>query len=149
MGLLEDAFEALEHAKKEYEEYLRTREPMKLRNACEKGWLAVVLATDYLITCAGVEKPHGRAERSELLEELEERVEEVKRLGMSDRMWARAQRLHAEGFYEGWMNDKSLERELKRVEAYLNDAKNLARTVSSKKEELKQALMEVKKRFEK
>ena len=91
MVLLDDAFKALEHAKREYEEYLRTRDYMRLRNACEKGWLAVVLVTDHLITCAGVERAHGRAERAELLEELEERVDEVKRLGISDRMWARSQ----------------------------------------------------------
>ncbi|RJX15216.1 hypothetical protein CW703_07180 [Candidatus Bathyarchaeota archaeon] len=148
MTLLEDAFKALEYARGEYKEYLKTRDPVKLRNICEKGWLAVALATDYLITCAGVEKPHRRIERNELLEELEERVEEVKKLGMSDRIWARSQRLHSEGFYEGWISDKSLERELKRVEDYLNDVKNLAEIVSLKKEELKPALTEVKKRFE-
>ena len=82
---------ALELALEELEKYRRDREVLRLRNACEKGWLAVVLVTDHLITCAGVERAHGRAERAELLEELEERVDEVKRLGISDRMWARSQ----------------------------------------------------------
>ncbi|HEX59128.1 MAG TPA: hypothetical protein ENF26_03140 [Methanomicrobia archaeon] len=49
------AYKALEQAKKEFDEYIREREPMKLRDACEKACLSVVSATDYLLVCGCVQ----------------------------------------------------------------------------------------------
>ena len=45
MKQLEGAWRALKLAFEELERYRRDREPLRLRNACEKGWLAIVLAT--------------------------------------------------------------------------------------------------------
>lgn len=44
-----DFREALELARKELEEFRKDRELLRLRNACEKEWLATVLATDELL----------------------------------------------------------------------------------------------------
>jgi len=147
MSALAEAWRALGEARREYERYLETGGPMKLRDACEKGWLAVVLATNHLLTCAGAEKPHGRVERNELLEELERRVAEVRELGLADRMWARSARLHAEGYYEGWISKESLEVELKKVEKYLEDVEKLADVVSKRREELKPMLRRIQEEY--
>jgi len=120
---------------------------MKLRDACEKGWLTIVLATDYLLTCAGAEKTKGRVERNELIEALEKHVPEVRELGLADRMWARATRLHAEGFYEGLMGKESLETELEKVQRYTEDVEKVVEIVSSRREDLKEILNKVQERF--
>jgi len=147
VSLLEDAFKALESAREEFEEHLKTGDPMKLRDACEKGWLTIVLATDYLLTWAGAEKPGGRAERNELMEALEKHVPEVRELGLADRMSARSARLHAEGFYEGWISKESLEIQLNKVERYVEDVEKVAEIVSSRREDLKEILNKVQGRF--
>ncbi len=147
MSLLEDARRALKASREEYEKYLETGDPIKLRNCCEKGWLATVLVTDYLLTCAGVEKPRGRVERNELMEALEKYVPEVRELGLADRMWARAIRLHAEGFYEGWISNESLKIELDKVRRYLEDVEKVMAIVSSRREDLKHILSKIQEKF--
>jgi len=122
---------------------------MKLRDACDKGWLSMVLATDHLLTCAGAEKPRGRVERNELLEELEKHVAKVRELGLTDRMWARATRLHAEGYYEGWISEESLEIEIGKVERYLKDAEKLTNVLSQKRRELEPILKKVQEKWKK
>ena len=144
MPLLEDALKALKSARREYEEYIKTRDPMKFRDACEKGWLSVVLATDYLITCVGIDKPRGRGERNELLEALEKHVDEIRKVGLPDRMWARSTRLHA---CEGWISDESLKIELEKVEKYLKDMEKVAEVISSRSEELKPILKKIQEKF--
>jgi len=147
MSLFKEAREALEEAREIYGEYLKTEKTMKLRDASEKGWLAMVLATGHLLTCAGAEKPRGRAERNELLEELEDHAAEVKELGLGNRMWARSDRLHALGFYESMISPKSLERELDEVERYLKDVEKLTEVVSKRRKELEPRLREVQKKW--
>jgi hypothetical protein len=147
MSLLEAAWEALREAEEEYKRYLKTEKPMRLRNACEKGWLAMVLATNHLLICAGAEKPQGRMERNKLLEELEKRVAEVKELGLTDRMWARASRLHAEGYYEGWIDKESLKMELEKVKRYLRDVERLTETISQRRDELKPILRKIQEKW--
>ena len=147
VSLLEEAWKALKEAEQEYRTYLETEESMKLRNACEKGWLSVVLATDYLLTLAGAEKPRGRIERNELLEELERHAPELERLGLTDRMWARATRLHSEGYYEGWISKESLRVELGEVKRYLRDVGKLAEAISRRRGKLEPLLREVQKKW--
>jgi len=149
MSLLEEAWKALKEAKEEYRRFLETGENMKLRDSCDKGWLSIVLATEHLLECAGAKKPHGRVERNELLEHLEKHVTEVKELGLADRMWARATRLHAEGYYEGWIGRESLEMELNKVERYLRDVEKLENVVSQRHEELETILRKAQEKWEK
>jgi hypothetical protein len=70
-SLLEEARKALALAFEELREFHKDKEPLRLRDACEKGWLAVVLATDALLVELGFEKPKSYAERRALLRELE------------------------------------------------------------------------------
>lgn len=148
-ALLEEAWRALKASSEECEKYLEKKDSMKLRDACDKGWLSMVLATDHLLTCAGAEKPRGRVERNELLEELEKHVAKVRELGLTDRMWARATRLHAEGYYEGWISEESLEIEIGKVERYLKDAEKLTNVLSQKRRELEPILKKVQEKWKK
>ena len=68
---LEEAKRALELANRELEEFRRGRDSLRLRDACEKGWLAVLLATDALLAKLG--KPESYSERRTLLRELEKK----------------------------------------------------------------------------
>jgi len=54
-SLLEEARKALALAFEELREFHKDKEPLRLRDACEKGWLAVVLATDALLVELGLE----------------------------------------------------------------------------------------------
>ena len=62
---LREARKILELAFEELERYRRDREVLRLRDACEKGWLAVVLATDTLLVSLGFRKPESYSERGE------------------------------------------------------------------------------------
>ena len=66
MSLLEGARKALDEAERELQRYLETKERVVLRNACEKGWMATFLATDYLLMAYGFEKPKSGDERGGL-----------------------------------------------------------------------------------
>jgi len=46
---LGEARKALRLAREELGKYRKDREALRLRDACEKGWLAVTLATDALL----------------------------------------------------------------------------------------------------
>lgn len=150
--LISDAYKALEQAKKEFDEYIREKEPMKLRDACEKAWLSVVLATDYLLVRVSAYKPRGRAERKKLLETLEKNVEEVKKLGLADRMFARSERLHSDGFYEGSMDEESFRTEIEKVERYLSDVQKVAEDISMSpklSDQLLKSFREIARRYRK
>jgi len=150
--LISYAYKALEQAKKEFDEYIRERDPMKLRDACEKAWLSVVLATDYLLVRVGAYKPRGRAERKKLLETLEKNVEEVKKLGLADRMFARSERLHSDGFYEGSMDEESFRTEIEKVERYLSDVQKVAEDISMSpklSDQLLKSFREIARRYRK
>ena len=87
-GPIEDARRALEHA---YEELRRHRvdlDPLRLRNACEKGWLSMLMVTDKLLAKYGYERPEGYSERRKMLEELEAKDLDIAELGFRDRFGA-------------------------------------------------------------
>jgi hypothetical protein len=81
---LEEAKRALELANRELEEFRRERDSLRLRDACEKGWLAVLLVTDALLVELG--KPESYSERRTLLRELEKKM--PKAMGLRDRLGA-------------------------------------------------------------
>jgi hypothetical protein len=123
--VLEEAWRVLELAYEELERFSTGREPLRLRNACEKGWLAVILATDELLARYGYEKPGGYRERRELLRKLEESAEDVARLGLRDRFGARGYYLHILGYHEGSLSESEIIVELEKVARYLKDVEEL------------------------
>ncbi len=122
---LEEAKRALELALKELEEYRMDRETLRLRDACEKGWLAALLATDVLLAKHGLKKPESYAERRTLLRELEKKVPEAAELGLRDRFGARGYYLHILGYHEGSLRDEEVAEELEKVKRYIEDVEKL------------------------
>lgn len=128
MSLLEGARKALDEAERELQRYLETKERVVLRNACEKGWMATFLATDYLLMAYGFEKPKSGDERRRGLVELEKKVPEAKKLGLRDRFGSRAYHLHSVGFYEGWLEIEELKLEIEKVREYLEIMEKLSKS---------------------
>jgi hypothetical protein len=124
-GRLEDARKALDLALMGLEEYRKGREVLRLRDACEKGWLAALLATDALLAELGFGKPGSYAERRALLRELESRVPEAAELGLRDRFGARGYYLHILGYHEGSLREDEVAEELEKVRKYIEDVEKL------------------------
>lgn len=124
-GRLEDARKALDLALMELEECRKGREVLRLRDACEKGWLAALLATDALLAELGFGKPGSYAERRALLRELESRVPEAAELGLRDRFGARGYYLHILGYHEGSLREDEVAEELEKVRKYIEDVEKL------------------------
>lgn len=124
-GRLEDARKALDLALMELEEYRKGREVLRLRDACEKGWLAALLATEALLAELGFGKPGSYAERRALLRELESRVPEAAELGLRDRFGARGYYLHILGYHEGSLREDEVAEELEKVRMYIEDVEKL------------------------
>jgi hypothetical protein len=122
---LEDARKALDLALMELEECRKGREVLRLRDACEKGWLAALLATDALLAELGFGKPGSYAERRALLRELESRVPEAAELGLRDRFGARGYYLHILGYREGSLREDEVAEELEKVRKYIEDVEKL------------------------
>jgi hypothetical protein len=120
-SLLEEARKALALAFEELREFHKDKEPLRLRDACEKGWLAVVLATDALLVELGFEKPKSYAERRALLRELEKKLPKVVGLGLRDRFGARGYYLHILGYHEGLLIEEEIVEELEKVKKYVED----------------------------
>ncbi|ABL78840.1 PaREP1 family protein [Thermofilum pendens] len=128
---LTKAWKAVELARREVDEYRKDREPLRLRNACEKGWLAVVLATDALLVALGYGKPESYRERRELLGKLEREKPEIARLGLRDRFGARGYYLHVQGYHEGALGADEVAEELEKVERYVGDVERIVESERS------------------
>lgn len=127
---LEEAKRALELANRELEEFRRERDSLRLRDACEKGWLAVLLVTDALLVELG--KPESYSERRTLLRELEKKM--PKAMGLRDRLGARGYYLHILGYHEGSLREDEVAEELEKARKYVEDVKNLLKEQKSVKE---------------
>ncbi|KPV62772.1 MAG: Archaeal PaREP1/PaREP8 family protein [Candidatus Bathyarchaeota archaeon BA1] len=112
------AVEELERASKE-------GKPMLLRDSCEKGWLAVVEATNILLLKKGLGPAESHRDRREKLWKLEAEDATLRALGIHDRVNARAFNLHMQGFYEGALDEESIKRELEKVRKYIDDVRKL------------------------
>jgi hypothetical protein len=123
--VLEGAKRALKLARRELGEFRRDREALRLRDACEKGWLAVLMATDALLAEFGLGKPESYAERRMLLKKLEVRVTKAVELGLRNRLGARGYYLHILGYHEGSLVEEEVEEELNKVEEYLEYVEEL------------------------
>jgi len=122
---IEEAWRALAYAREEFERFKENRDPLLLRDACEKAWLAVLLATDLLLVRSGVGKPSSYAERKAMLRRLVAGRAELAELGLDDKFYARAYKLHVLGFHEGALDPEDLEEELRKAEGYLRLVESL------------------------
>lgn len=128
-SFIKEAKKALSLAFKEVEEFRRDKELLRLRDACEKGWLAVVLATDALLTELGFKKPESYTERRAFLKELEKKFPRITELGLRDRFGARGYYLHILGYREGALSEEEVVEELEKAKKYVEDVESILREV--------------------
>jgi len=117
-GILAKAFQELG-------EGIKKGDSLKVRNSCDKGWLAAVTAIDALLIRHGYEEAKTHVDRRRKLRELGDKLTEVSEMGLYDRIEARRSVLHNDGFYGGILTPEEAEEELKKVERLIEDVRNL------------------------
>jgi len=117
-GILAKAFQELA-------EGVKKGDPLKVRDSCEKGWLATVTAVDALLIKHGYEEAKTHVDRRRKLKELADKIMEISRVGLYDRIEARRSVLHNDGFYGGILTPKETAEELKKVERLIEDVESL------------------------
>lgn len=111
---LDEAFKALAYAREECKDFEVKRDPLLLRDAGEKAWLAVIIATDILLLTSGMGKPSSYKERKNMLRALVAKKPMLAKPGIDDKFYARAYKLHILGFHEGILDPEDVEEELKK-----------------------------------
>jgi hypothetical protein len=127
---LEEAKNALKLANEELKSF--RGEALRLRDACEKGWLAVLLATDALLAELGFRKPESYAERRILLRELERKMPKAAEISLRDRLGARGYYLHILGYHEGSLREEEAAEELEKAGKYVEDVEKLLKEAKQK-----------------
>jgi hypothetical protein len=120
---LQNAFGFFMRGSKEIDEGHKLNDQLKIRDATEKLWNAIINATNTLILKELDVVPASYWERRKLLEKLEDLLPEVEKLDLRDRYGARERYLHEMTFYDGIIDPEMLRREVDRVKKYLDDVK--------------------------
>jgi len=102
-------------------------DPVRVRDAAEKGWNAVVQATEALIYALAGVRPMSHYERRVALMDLERRRDDVRDLGLRDRYMSRYKILHGEAFYEGIIDPEEIILEFERVKEYIEAIEKLVK----------------------
>lgn len=122
---LEDATRFLEEAEREFREGLRRGDLLRVRDAAEKAWNAVVQASNALLLKLMGKTPSSYWERRKMLRELERVKPELAGMGFRDRYGARERHLHEMVYYEGVVDPEDIEYELKKARDYVEDVKRV------------------------
>ena len=125
LSKLHEAREILAKAFQELAEGVKKGDPLKVRDSCEKGWLATVTAVDALLIKHGYEEAKTHIDRRRKLKELADKLMEISRAGLYDRIEARRSVLHNDGFYSGILTPKETEEELNKVKRLIKDVESL------------------------
>jgi hypothetical protein len=123
--MLKEAWETLKKAWQELESYRSTKDHMILRDAAEKGWLAVDKAVEALLKTYGVEAKTYKEKRDHLL-----------KLGfdlLRERFAAREKFLHIDCFYDGLCDEEFVLRELDKIEKMLREIENMIEEIERNK----------------
>ena len=122
---MDDSIRFVEEALKEFKVGVENNDAIRIRDAAEKAWNAVVQATNALILYYLGKTPSSHWERRRLLRELERVKPEVESLGLRDRYSARERNLHELVFYEGVIDVNDVEFELEKTRRYVEDVRKL------------------------
>jgi len=122
---MDDSIRFVEEALKEFKVGVENNDTIRIRDAAEKAWNAVVQATNALILYYLGKTPSSHWERRRLLRELERVKPEVESLGLRDRYSARERNLHELVFYEGVIDVNDVEFELEKAKRYIEDVRKL------------------------
>ena len=98
---LDDAWAFYNHALGELREWHMTDDPILLRDAAEKTWGAVTLASNALIESRGIEPPSGTNARKKAIIGLENGDRRLRALDLSSKFTNVKEVLHQSCFYEG------------------------------------------------
>jgi len=128
-SILEEARRTLFKAFEELREGVRSGDVLRIRDACEKGWLATVKAVDALLLSYGFEETKTHVDRRRKLRDLSKKVHEVVELGIYDRVEARRSTLHSDGFYSGILTPEEVEEELGKVGKLIEDVEKLVKRI--------------------
>jgi len=110
---------------RELVEGLEEGDEIKVRDAAEKLWNAVVSAANALVLHYTGVVPASHWERRRMLEKLEDTIPEVEKLGLRDRYGARERYLHMMTFYDGIIDEEMLRREVVKAKRYVEDVEKL------------------------
>jgi hypothetical protein len=122
---MDDSIKFIEEALKVFKVGVENNDAIRIRDAAEKAWNAVVQATNALILYYLGKTPSSHWERRRLLRELERVKPEVEGLGLRDRYSARERSLHELVFYEGVVDVNDVEFELEKAKKYVEDVRKL------------------------
>ena len=128
-SVLEEARRILSKAFEELREGVRSGDVVRVRDACEKGWLATIKAIDALLLSYGFREAGTHVDRRRKLRDLSKRIHEIAELGIYDRVEARRSTLHSNGFYSGVLTHDEIEEELRKVEELVEDVEKLIKRV--------------------
>ncbi len=126
-ALLKDSYEFYHESIKELEEGVKERSTIKLRDAAEKAWNAVVQAANALILRHAGFTPRSHHERRSALRDIERKIPELAKLAIYDRYAARSRLLHGEVFYEGVFDPDLLKMEIEKVLEFIEIVKAYVR----------------------
>jgi len=119
---LKEAKAFRDKAIKEFKKECQENDALAIRDACEKGWNAIVQATNALFKKQRVcPLPRTYKDKRDTLERIEKENGKLREKAFLDRFMARCHRLHVEGFYEGEVSLKSIEYELSKVSEFIRD----------------------------
>ena len=98
---LDDAKAMYNYARIELQQWQDTGDEILLRDASEKTWGAVTLATNDLLESFGRRAPSGTGARRSELHAIESHNRRFRRLRMLDRFMSMENLLHKDCFYDG------------------------------------------------
>ncbi len=117
---------------KELGEWERTRDQTILRDAAEKAWGAVVLATNEVLEARGRRVPSGTNARRDELDALERKDRRLRGMRLRARFAAVELQLHRDCFYDGQCPMPGVRDSVTEdVKEFLDDAAELTATTRS------------------
>jgi len=79
------------------------------------------------LVASGIGKPSSYKERKNMLRTLIAKKPKLAELGIDDKFYARAYKLHILGFHEGALDPEDIKDELKKTEEYLKTIESLTK----------------------
>ena len=118
---LQEAKKLRQKAGEEFEKARDKNDSTVLRDACAKGWLSAIEATNALFLKKGVKEEElpqtDRGRRYMVYKYAEEELEFLYKLLRSD--------LHIEGYYDGVLSFEEVEKDLDRLDRYIQRIEEL------------------------
>lgn len=123
---LDDAKAMYNYARIELEQWRQSADEILLRDAAEKTWGAVTLATNDLLESYGRRAPSGTGARKSGLIAMERRNRRIRRLRMQDRFSAMESTLHKDCFYDGDCRLPLVPYVIEDAREYIDDVESLS-----------------------